>query len=342
MKHLRYSLLLLLSIAFSNTSQAQSDPVWVNGINYELNEETKTASVTYGGDYVGDIVIPSSVKGYSVTSIGDHAFTGCNAMTSITMPNTITSIGERAFGECSGLTFITIPNAVTTISAFAFDACKGLTSITIPNSVKIIDRNVFMNCSGLTSIHIPDVVTSIGPSAFAYCSSLASITIPDAVTSIGRTAFEGCSSLTSITIPDAVKSIGFGAFSYCSSLTAVTIGSSVEEIDHTAFLSCTALTTVVCKAVTPPALADNVFAFIPEEAILYVPSGSEEAYRNDAKWAVIYFVKAINDIPTNIEAVKGHADTGASNSAMYNLGGQRISKPGRGIFIKNGKLQIAK
>ena len=101
MKHLRYSLLLLLSIAFSNTSQAQSDPVLVNGINYELNEETKTASVTYGGDYVGDIVIPSSVKGYSVTSIGDHAFTGCNTMTSITMPNTITSIGERAFGECN-------------------------------------------------------------------------------------------------------------------------------------------------------------------------------------------------------------------------------------------------
>ena len=65
MKHLRYSLLLLQSIAFSNTSQAQSDPVWVNGINYEFNEETKTASVTYGGDYVGDIVIPSSVKGYA-------------------------------------------------------------------------------------------------------------------------------------------------------------------------------------------------------------------------------------------------------------------------------------
>lgn len=319
MKYLRYSLLLLLSIAFSNTSQAQSDPVWVNGINYELNEETKTASVTFGGEYYGDIVIPSSVNGYSVTSIGDHAFTGCNTMTSITMPNTITSIGERAFGECSGLTSITIPNSVTTISAFAFDTCTGLTSITIPNSVTSIDRNVFMNCSGLTSIHIPDVVTSIGPSAFAYCSSL-----------------------TSITIPDAVKSIGFGAFSYCSSLTAVTIGSSVEEIDHTAFMFCTALTTVVCKAVTPPALADNVFAFIPEDAILYVPSGSVEAYRNDAKWAVIYFVKTLNDVPTSIEAVKGHADTGASNSAMYNLGGQRISKPGRGIFIKNGNVYIAK
>ena len=39
-KHLRYSLLLLLSIAFSSISQAQTDPVLVNGINYELNDET--------------------------------------------------------------------------------------------------------------------------------------------------------------------------------------------------------------------------------------------------------------------------------------------------------------
>ena len=105
---------------------------------------------------------------------------------------------------------------------------------------------------------------------------------------------------------------------------------------------CTALTTVVCKAVTPPALGTNVFAFIPEDATLYVPAGSVEAYRSHDRWIVIYFVKTLNDVPTSIEAVKGNADTGASNSAMYNLGGQRIFKPGRGIFIQNGKLQIAK
>ena len=78
------------------------------------------------------------------------------------------------------------------------------------------------------------------------------------------------------------------------------------------------------------------------QSYLYVPAGSVEAYRNDAKWAVLYNVKTLDDVPTHIEAVKGHADTGASNSDMYNLGGQRILTPGRGIFIQNGKLQIAK
>ena len=51
MKHyLRFSLLLLLSMAFSLTVQAQT---LIDGINYKLNSETMTASVTWGS-YSGD------------------------------------------------------------------------------------------------------------------------------------------------------------------------------------------------------------------------------------------------------------------------------------------------
>ena len=39
--------------------------------------------------------------------IGDDAFSGCNSLTCITIPNSVARIGDQAFGCCNGLTSIT-------------------------------------------------------------------------------------------------------------------------------------------------------------------------------------------------------------------------------------------
>ena len=175
-------------------------------------------------------------------SISDNAFSNCNNLTSIYIPNSVTSIGYGAFIGCGSLKSITIPNSVTSIGAIAFYGCSSLTSVTlnsndivstsymsdifgsqveeyvIGNNVTTIGNSAFAYCSSLTSVTIPNSITTIGNSAFAYCSSLTSVTIPNCVTTIGGSAFVGCSSLTSITIPEGVTSIGSGAFGNCSSL----------------------------------------------------------------------------------------------------------------------------
>ena len=116
----------------------------------------------------------------------------------------VTDIGDYAFSGCVGLTSITIPDSVTSIGWYAFDGCTGLTSVTIPDSVTWIGDYAFFGCSGLTSINIPDGVTSIGLGTFYGCSSLTSITIPDSVTSIGEHAFWKCTGLTSVTFEGTV------------------------------------------------------------------------------------------------------------------------------------------
>jgi hypothetical protein len=190
----------------------------------------------------GGLLIPNTIEGNPVTSIGQEAFNRCTSLTSITIPDSVTSIGDWAFARCSALTNITIPDSVTSIGDAAFYKCTGLTSITIPDGVTSIGSGAFYKCTGLTSITIPDGVTSIGDDAFYYCSSLASITIPDSITSIGVFAFYNCAILTNITIPDSVTSIGVQAFQDCSSLTSVTIGNSVTSIGDFAFRSCISLT----------------------------------------------------------------------------------------------------
>ena len=226
------------------------------------------------------VVIPDTIDGKSVTSIGRRAFEGCTNLKSITIPNSVTEMGRRAFSGCSSLIGIAIPNSVTEIGKYAFDGCKSLTSITIPDGVTSIGDGAFYNCSSLTEIKvasensnyvsvngvlynkdkttiicypagkkgnnykIPDGVTKVDSSAFIGCSSLTSITIPNSVTEIGYSVFEGCTNLKSITIPNGVTSIGDSAFEDCTSLTSITIPNSVTSIGDSAFEDCTSLTSI--------------------------------------------------------------------------------------------------
>ncbi|MDD6622627.1 MAG: leucine-rich repeat protein [Bacteroidales bacterium] len=315
-------LAILLSVALSGYAYDFS----VDGIYYGKNSDGKTVYVTYKdtnyNSYMGSVVIPSTVTysgtTYSVTSIGDRAFSWCKRQTSVTIPNSVTSIGEyafhwssgltsvtignsvteigsEAFFECTSLTSVTIPNSVTKIGEAAFCGCSGLTSVTIPNSVTSIGDGAFYNCSGLKLVTIPNTVTSIGEKAFYWCSGLTSVTIPNSVNSIGENAFYGCSGLTSVTIPNSVTSIGEYAFHWCSGLTSVTIGNSVTEIGDGAFKYCSKISSFTSQNVIPPVTSESAFEGVPRSCQLYVPASSKVAYQRAVGWIFFTSINAIGE-----------------------------------------------
>jgi TolB-like protein len=131
----------------------------------------------------------------SVTSIGNHAFNGCNSLTSVTIPSSVTAIGYFAFFSCSSLTSVTIPSSVMSIGAHAFQACNSLKGITIPSSVTTIEAGTFLHCFNLRSITIPSSVMSIGDGAFQGCTSLTSVTLSRR-TQVGTDAFSDLARIT--------------------------------------------------------------------------------------------------------------------------------------------------
>ena len=62
-----------------------------------------------------DIVIPSNIEGKQVTSIRGWAFSSCNNLESITLPDSVTSIGAGAFSSCNNLESIALPDSLTKI-----------------------------------------------------------------------------------------------------------------------------------------------------------------------------------------------------------------------------------
>lgn len=225
--------------------------------------------VFYGLKNITDITISSSVTaigryafGYcrdlenvffnspKLVSIESYAFSDCEKLLQLYIPDSVSHIGEGIIKNCYGLTRISLPSCIDFLSADFFGNLTNLEKIEIKQGntfYRSIDGCVY-DFSGKKLIRVPnnsscfvivDGVEEICDYAFSGCNLLKTVTIPNSVISIGSYAFYNCSSITAITIPDSVISIGAGAFYNCSRLENLSLSNrSLLKIGNGAFMNC--------------------------------------------------------------------------------------------------------
>ena len=205
----------------------------VDGLTYEVTEDTNSVNVTGWNKEKLDVVIPEEVtdsdrKKYPVVGISaSSGFQGSN------------------------LTSIEIQAAIETLEDATFSGCTKLTTVKLPNTIKKIGNQVFRNCNSITTLEGIDwsLVTSIGNYAFAFNGQNAESIILNEqsfqnLQSLGASAFAGAVNLTGkLVIPEGIETIGADTFKG-TGITSITLPNSVEKIGMRAFANCTKLETV--------------------------------------------------------------------------------------------------
>jgi hypothetical protein len=255
-------------------------PVYGQDYEYQIDNGTITIERYTGPG--GEVIMPDSIGGLPVTSIGGWAFSGCLSLTSITIGNSVTSIGGYAFSGCTSLISIIIPDSVTSIGVWAFGGCTNLEAIHVDHentTYSSLDGVLFNKSrtqlieypSGLAGTYaIPNSVTFIGERAFSGCTSLAAIAVAaenSSYCSLDGVLFDKTRTTLlqypqaragDYVIPDEVTSIGTGrlgwgyygwfAFDGCARLTGVTIPNSVISIGARALSGCSSLGNITIPA----------------------------------------------------------------------------------------------
>lgn len=202
--------------------------------------------------------------GKNVEEIGDYAFAGMSALTTvnfedstsaltlgkgvlqgtgslgnIVLPSRIREISEEMFRN-SAIAVVTIGSSVTVIGKNAFTGCTGLMEIIFAEgcNIETIPESAFENVAAGT-ITIPKSVKVIESRAFANVSASEIIFEEGSVlTTIGDGAFTG-SALVSISIPSSVTTLGKGVFKGAKKLTSVSLdGTALVNIPDETFTDC--------------------------------------------------------------------------------------------------------
>ena len=255
------------------------------------DENNKTIKLERYLSTSAEVNIPSTIDGYTVTSLNTLILWGDRNIYNITIPSTIINVKDGNSYDSSVLQSITVdsnnPN-YTSENGVLYNKNKTQlircpekkTSVSIPSSVTSIEDMAFWRCESLTNIEIPSSVTNIKHGAFENCKGLTSINIPSSVTDIGSMAFSGCRGLTSINIPSSITRITDYTFRYCSNLTSVEIPSSVKRIDNAAFGNCTNLTSIKIPA-SVTQISDNVFEGDTNLTIIGYPDTKAHSYAEE-------------------------------------------------------------
>ncbi len=360
---------------------------WCN-IDFETSQcnPADTANNLYVyGELVEDLVIPEDVK-----TINKIAFQSIDSIKSVTFHDGIEEIGEYAFSYCQNLTEINIPDVPVKIRMEAFDGCayyedvnnwedingvedetlyignhliKGAAEakvFTVKDGTITIADNAFYDVSNsvntsLETLNLPDSLVRIGDYSFYGAFVLNVINFGSSLKYIGDHAFEGTHFLGELTLNEGLEYLGDYAFAN-SDLYKLHFPSTLTEFNTTAFLYTEYLEVITCSEENPAFLAEDNVLFTKDKYTLLLSS-----YRPGKEGTLTYYVpeetRVIEDyafmlhpsrvsikLHNNIERIGEDAFAGTYNTTKVDenyVGKYLVYAVNADFVVKEGTLGIA-
>lgn len=199
--------------------------------------------------------------------IDDEAFSSCNRLASVSLPDNLRRIGCYAFAYSDSLASVSLPESLTTIGDCAFLDCENLDQIQGAPRLSEIGADAFDNTKWLkrqadgvvymgdvlytykgvapphTHVVVKDGCVSISAEAFfnsswneaKNTSGIETVVIPNSVAFIGNGAFCGCEGLKEVNLPASLDTLGAYTFDGCSHLEQITLPQGLKTVYGNAF-----------------------------------------------------------------------------------------------------------
>ena len=287
--------------------------------------------------------------------MNDLLFAECRKLKEVNIPSKLREMYDCIFYNCLDVSpsVSILPETVEILDGSAYYGISTIEEVVVPKNVRVL-RDAFHGMAGLRKATIlTDKLTEIGDFAFYWCSALEEVNIPDKITRIGEGAFFWNLRLRKINIPSTVTRIEKNAFD-SAPLDSIDIPAGVTFIGRNAFWNNRNLKKVYSRPVMPPITNEwtDESSYLPflnsaDEATLYVPKGSADAYRASEVFAGFKEIVELEawqwptsistpTMPTDAYKVYGKAGTlhiettgGAQEPAfvnVYSINGQVVWK----------------
>lgn len=301
---------LILSIIMAVSAvTAHAYDIEDNGIYYNVVSLDEMTLAVAGGNWVGDVVIPSSViyngRKFTVTKIESKAMIGLNDLVSVTLPSTIKEIEESAIyvyersqGGAPFHLYIPKDNQIETLGwqamvmhygetntlyfpklrKYGFNAVVGVSAISIPPRVEFLTDG-----SRISFGWNRKVVFEEGSCEYHNYNHFMGADIIAKVHELylGRAMF----------FQENHKTISFIGFEDVKKLTIARTPDDVYNMD---FVKLDGVDTLICYAPTPPTSIRATTNSTYMNAKVFVPDASIEQYKSHEIWGKFWNIYPIS------------------------------------------------
>ena len=313
----------------------------------------------------------------TITSIGKRAFGYCTALESIVLPEGLTRINDNIFQLCTNLTSVTIPSSITSIGNNPFYGCNNLTDVIVEQETPLtIYYGTFPNCGNAT-LTVPYGCKSAYEAA-SYWKDFKEIvettSVDIKIGSLGMATY--CSKWDlDFSTSDNIKAYIVSAFKPSTGeivltrmtdvpgMTGIIVKGEADTYQVPIKNSETIVSNMLVGVVTPTVLnkedgdyTNYILAKKNEELGFFAVTdgstlGANKAYlpiltsklpSASARLCLVFEDEFDGGTTTSISDLNNAKGTSAEDAKYYNLTGQRVFKPSKGLYIVNGKKIIIK
>lgn len=232
---MKKTLHLFITLLTVTTMSAQFT---IDDITYTPTSATEVEVTTFPdtGATSTDVIIPETVMdggtNYTVTSIALDAFRDSN-ITTLVMANTITSVGNSALRGCNALTEVTLSTALVTLSTDFARGCAVLSTVNNMANITTLNNRTFRDSPSITSLDLSGVTDAV-QNGITRMPGLISASF-SAIENLGGFNFFNNNALTSVNLGSSLTTISENAFEMPEGV-VVTVNTETPIEPSTAFL----------------------------------------------------------------------------------------------------------